>query len=78
MQVHHCTPGNVAAAVAEGRHAHPYQGGKDFDAYVAEGGYMLLKACLAGERTRDNIIKAISDAGQPCMRCSSARYTDWP
>jgi formate dehydrogenase len=62
-QVYHCTSDSVAAAVAEGRHAHPCQGGKDFDAYVAEGGYTLLKACLAGERTRDDIIKAVSDAG---------------
>jgi formate dehydrogenase beta subunit len=63
VQVHHCTPDSAAAAVAKGPHAHPYQGGKDFDAYVAEGGYTLLKACLAGERTRDDIIKAVSDAG---------------
>jgi formate dehydrogenase len=63
VQVHHCTPDSAAAAVAKGRHAHPYEGGKDFDAYVAEGGYTLLKACLAGERTRDDIIKAVSDAG---------------
>jgi formate dehydrogenase len=62
-QVYHCTPDSVAAAVAEGRHAHPYHGGKDFDAYAAEGGYTLLKACLADERTRDDIIKAVSDAG---------------
>jgi formate dehydrogenase len=63
VQTHHCTPGSVAAAVAEGAHAHPYVGGNDFDAYVAEGGYALLKACLAGERTRDDIIKAVGDAG---------------
>jgi formate dehydrogenase len=63
VQSHHCTTDIVAAAVAAGGHAHPYQGGKDFDAYVAEGGYTLLKACLAGERTRDDIIKAVSDAG---------------
>src|SRR5207302_10334050 len=30
--------------------------------YVSEGGYALLRACLAGARTRDEIIKAISDA----------------
>ncbi len=27
------------------------------------GGYALLKACLSGARTRDDIIKAVSDAG---------------
>ena len=63
VQINHSSPERVAAAVAEGRHAHAYEGGKDFDAYVAEGGYTLLKACLAGERTRDDIIKAVSDAG---------------
>jgi formate dehydrogenase beta subunit len=63
VQAHHCTSDTVAAAVAAGGHVHPYQGGKDFDAYTAEGGYTLLKACLAGGRTRDDIIKAVSDAG---------------
>ena len=27
------------------------------------GGYALLKACVSGARTRDDIIKAVSDAG---------------
>ena len=34
-----------------------------FDAYVRGGGYELLKACIGGTRTRDDIIKAVSDAG---------------
>jgi len=34
-----------------------------FDAYTSAGGYALLKACLAGTRTRDDIIKAVSDSG---------------
>src|SRR5207244_6814294 len=34
-----------------------------FEAYVAGGGYALLKACLAGARTREEIIGAVSDAG---------------
>ena len=63
VQVPHAAPDDVAAAVAEGRHAHAYHGGKDLAAYQAEGGYALLKSCLAGERTRDDIIKAVSDAG---------------
>jgi len=63
VQVPHASPDDVAAAVAEGRHAHAYHGGKDLAAYQAEGGYALLKSCLAGERTRDDIIKAVSDAG---------------
>jgi len=63
VQVPHAAPDDVAAAVAEGRHAHAHHGGKDLAAYQAEGGYALLKSCLAGERTRDDIIKAVSDAG---------------
>jgi len=63
VQVMQASGDKVAAAVAKGAHAHAYQGGKDFAAYQAEGGYALLKACLAGQRTRDDIIKAVSDAG---------------
>src|SRR5216683_5258448 len=61
VQVPQSTPEKVAAAVAGGGHAHAYRGGKDFAAYQAEGGYALLEACLAGERSRDDIIKAVSD-----------------
>jgi len=35
----------------------------DFDAYVKEGGYELLKACIGSKRSRDEIIKIVSDAG---------------
>ena len=63
VQVPQASPEDVAAAVAEGGHTHAYRGGKDLAAYQAEGGYALLKSCLAGERTRDDIIKAVSDAG---------------
>src|SRR6202034_3109460 len=34
-----------------------------FAAYVAAGGYALLKACTAGVRSRDEVIKTVSDAG---------------
>ncbi len=34
-----------------------------YDAYVAGGGYALLKDCLAGERTREDTIKAVDTAG---------------
>src|SRR6267378_490637 len=52
----------VAAAAAHGGHPDPYPTPKDFDAYRREGGYALLAACLNGTRTRDDIIKAVSDA----------------
>jgi formate dehydrogenase beta subunit len=63
VQVTQSSPEKVAAAVAGRGHAQAYRGGKDFAAYETEGGYALLRSCLAGERSRDDIIKAVSDAG---------------
>ncbi len=63
VQVMAATPEKVAAAVKSDTHAHPWRGAKDLAAYQAEGGYRLLQACLDGSRTRDDIIKAVSDAG---------------
>jgi formate dehydrogenase beta subunit len=63
VQVMAATPEKVAAAVKSDTHAHPWRGAKDLAAYQAEGGYELLQACLDGSRTRDDIIKAVSDAG---------------
>ncbi len=49
---------------AHGTHAHPYRHADGLSTpIVRDGGYALLKACLAGARTRDDIIKAVSDAG---------------
>ena len=62
-QVLHATPDSVAAAIAEGTHAHAYPTPNAFDTYRRDGGYALLAACLSGARTRDDIIKAVSDAG---------------
>ena len=44
-------------------HAHAYPTDTPLDAYVRAGGYALLKSCISGARTRDDIIKAVSDAG---------------
>ena len=63
VQVMKATTPSVASAVAHGAHAHVYPTPNDFDGYVSAGGYALLKACLAGTRTCDDIIKAVSDAG---------------
>src|SRR5216683_6863616 len=63
VQVMGATTENVAAAVAQGAHARAYPTPNDFERYVRAGGYALLKACVAGTRTRDDIIKAVSDAG---------------
>jgi formate dehydrogenase beta subunit len=63
VQVMKATPAAIGAAVAKDLHAHAYKTPKDFAAYQADGGYALLKSCLSGERSRDDVIKAVSDAG---------------
>jgi NADH:ubiquinone oxidoreductase subunit F (NADH-binding) len=63
MQVPQSSPEKICAAVAGGGHAHACRGGKDLAAYQAEGGYALLRSCLTGAHGRDDIIKAVSDAG---------------
>jgi formate dehydrogenase len=63
VQLMHATAESAAGAVARGTHAHPYATPNPFDAYVRDGGYALLRACRSGAHTRDDMIKAISDAG---------------
>jgi formate dehydrogenase len=61
--VDHATAANVAAAVAAGDfhpQIPPYQ---DFEAYVKAGGYAVLQSCLAGGRTVEDVIAALSDSG---------------
>ena len=62
-QVMNATVDSVTAATAKGAHAHVYPTPKDFETYVGEGGYALLRQCLSGMRTRDDITKIVSDAG---------------
>jgi formate dehydrogenase beta subunit len=63
-QVMRATAESVAAAAAHGgAHVHAYETLKDFDAYQAEDGYRLLADCLDGKRTREDIVKIVSDAG---------------
>ncbi len=63
VQVMKATLDSVAGAAKAKPHAHAYKAGADFSAYRADGGYKLLAACLDGTRTRDEIIKIVSDAG---------------
>ena len=35
----------------------------DYDAYVSDGGYALLKACLSGERDAESVIAALEHSG---------------
>jgi formate dehydrogenase len=53
----------VTAAAAKPAHAHVYPTPAPFDVYAKAGGYELLKACMSGKRTRDELIKIVSDAG---------------
>ncbi len=62
LQTFNATPNNVAAAVAAKPHVHAWKPAIDFAAYQKEGGYALLKDCLAGKRTRDELIKIAMDA----------------
>src|SRR5215468_5167350 len=62
VQVMGATAESVTAAVAQGAHAHAYPTPNDFERYT-RAGYALLKACVKGARTRDDIIKTVSDAG---------------
>jgi formate dehydrogenase len=62
-KVMQATPESVAAAVTQHAHAYIYPSDRTFDAYGRDGGYTLLKACLTGARTRDDLIKIVSDAG---------------
>ena len=63
VQTFNASVSNVDAAVKHGAHAHAATPDADFDAYCKAGGYTLLKDCLDGKRTRDEIIKIVSDAG---------------
>jgi formate dehydrogenase beta subunit len=66
-QVMHASIDSVAGKVAADAHAHPDAGAfptpNGFDTYRGNGGYALLSACLSGSRTREEIIKAVSDGG---------------
>ncbi len=63
VQIAHADAAKVSAAAAKPAHAQCYPTPAAFDAYVKSGGYELLKACVGGKRTRDELIKIVSDAG---------------
>jgi formate dehydrogenase len=51
--------GAVVAAIREGRTEHRVPDYIDYDSYVEEGGYRLLRECLSGQRTVEEIISAL-------------------
>jgi formate dehydrogenase len=68
-QVMRSSADSVAAKVALGGHAQAFSTQNafptpiGFDAYQRGGGYRLLAACIAGTRSREEVIKAVSDGG---------------
>jgi formate dehydrogenase len=63
VQTFRADAGSVAEAVKHGAHAHAITSEVGFEAYRKAGGYALLKDCLDGKRTREDIITIVSDAG---------------
>jgi len=63
VQPFKATPDTVAVAVKAKPHAHAWKPGADFAAYQKAGGYALLSACITDKRTRDELIKIVSDSG---------------
>src|SRR5437763_7335962 len=55
LQVMHADETRVGEAAAQDPHAHAHEPQVDFAAYQAQGGYALLRDCLSGKRTRDDI-----------------------
>ena len=63
---HHVTGATVesVAEAADGGHIHPVNPAyMDFDAYLADGGYEVLKACLDGARKAEDLIELLSTSG---------------
>jgi len=59
----HATPASVSAAVSAGEAHAPVSAYIGLHTYRVEGGYHLLQSCLAGERTRDQVIEALEHSG---------------
>jgi NADH:ubiquinone oxidoreductase subunit F (NADH-binding) len=63
VQVMKATDDAVKKLATPNTHAHALKPGTDFEAYTAKGGYKLFEEALSGKRTRDELIKIVSDAG---------------
>ncbi|MCC6775117.1 MAG: NAD(P)H-dependent oxidoreductase subunit E [Hyphomicrobiales bacterium] len=62
-QVFHATVDAVALRAKAPPHPHAFPTPNDLARYRAAGGYALLGECLAGNRSRDELIANVSDAG---------------
>ncbi len=63
VQTFNGTLDTVVAAAKAAPHPHAWHPAINFFGYQETGGYKLLKDCLSGKRTRDELIKIVSDAG---------------
>ena len=63
VQTFKADTGAIVNAVKAHEHAHAAEPITSFDVYRKDGGYALLGACLNGERTREDMIKAVDDSG---------------
>jgi formate dehydrogenase len=61
--VDHATVDAVKALAVAGATDAEIPAYKGFDAYVAEGGYSVLRECLSGARKVEDVIAALSDGG---------------
>jgi formate dehydrogenase len=63
VQVMNANESSVRKIAYPATHAHVLQPGTDFEHYMAAGGYRVLAEAFTGKRTRDELIKIVSDAG---------------
>ena len=63
VQVNKATDASVKQIAYPTTHAHALHPGTDFEHYMAAGGYRVLAEAFTGKRTRDELIKVVSDAG---------------
>jgi formate dehydrogenase beta subunit len=63
VQTFNADAGKIDEAVKAHAHAHPAAPVTSFEVYRGDGGYKLLKACLDGQHTREDMIKAVDDSG---------------
>jgi formate dehydrogenase len=63
VQVFQATPEKMTKAAAVPAHPHAWHKHVDLEHYMAAGGYRILAEAVSGKRTRDDLIKIVSDAG---------------
>jgi formate dehydrogenase len=63
LQTFKADAAKVAASAKRHEHPHAWKTANDLAVYQKAGGYTLLRECLAGQRTRDELITIVSDAG---------------